>query len=145
VSYRCPVCKTPLWKEPFLLRRLKCPRCGAEFRPTVPWAFVRVLLLLIVLLGLALFIIVYGQRQWLVLLFVVTVIGFFWYLSSLVNLEKIAHDLTVPEGPVNSEDLQLDLQNQSEEREEGISGSLFYAVDLIVLLLSVLFAIRLFQ
>lgn len=143
MSYRCPVCRTPLWKEPFLLRRLKCPRCGAEFRPTVPWALVRVLLLLIVLLGLALFIVVFGQQPWLFLLFVVAVVGFFWYLSRLVNLEKIAQDLTVPEGPVNSEDLQLNLKDRGEEREEGVSGTFFYAAILAAVVLFVLFLIHL--
>lgn len=143
MSYRCPVCKTPLWKEPFLVRRLRCPRCGAEFRPTVPWAYVRVLLLLIVLLGLALFILVFGQNPWLVLLFLAAVIGFFWYLSSLVNLEQIARDLTVPEGPVDSQGLKLELKNQTEEREEGLSGTFFYIVALAALVLFLLFIIRL--
>jgi len=145
VSYRCPVCKTPLWKEPFLLRRLKCPRCGAEFKPTVPWTYVRALLLLIVLLGLALLILVFGQNPWLILFFVAAVIGFFWYLSRLVNLEQIAPDLTVPEGPVDSGNLKLELKNQTEEREEGLSGTYFYVAALAALVLFILFIIRLVQ
>lgn len=145
MSYRCPVCKTPLWQEPFLLRRLKCPRCNAEFRPTVPWAYVRVLLLLIVLLGLALIILVFGQNPWLLLLFIAAVIVFFWYLSRLVNLEQIARDLTVPEGPVDSEQLQLKLKDQTEDGEEGLSGTFFYVAVLAAMVLFFLIIIRLLQ
>jgi len=132
-----------LWKEPFLLRRLKCPRCGAEFRPTVPWAYVRVLLLLIVLLLVVLSILVLGQNPWLILCFVAAVIGFFWYLSRIVNLEKIAGDLRVPEGPVNSEDLQLELKDPSDEREEGLSSTFFYVVAFVAFILFVLIIVRL--
>lgn len=103
------------------------------------------MLLLIVLLGLALFLLVFGQNLWLIVLFFVAVIGFFWYLSSLVNLEKIARDLTVPEGPVNSEDLQLDLKDQAEESEEGLSGTFFYVAALAAMVLFFLFIIRLLQ
>jgi len=147
VSYRCPVCKTPLWKEPYLLRRLKCPRCGAEFRPTVPWTYVRALLLLIALLGLALVILMFGQNSWLILLFIAAVIGFFWYLSRLVNLEQITGDVPVPEGPVNREDLQLELKNQTEDREEarGVSSTFFFLVLFAALALFILFLFRLMQ
>jgi hypothetical protein len=102
-------------------------------------------LLLIVLLGLALFIMVFGQQPWLILLFVAAVIGFFWYLSRLVNLEEIGRDLTVPEGPVNSEELQLELKNQTEDREEGVSSTFFYVVVFAALVLVFLFVIRLLQ
>ena len=127
------------------MRRLKCPRCGAEFKPTVPWSYVRVLLLLIVLLSLALFTMVFGQNPWLLLLFFAAMIGFIWYLSRLVNLEKIARDLTVPEGPLNSEDLQLDLKDQAEDREEGLSGTFFYVVVLTAVVLFFLLIVRLLQ
>jgi len=103
------------------------------------------MLLLIVLLGLALFILVFGQTLWLFVLFFVAVVGFFWYLSSLVNLEEIARDLTVPEGPVNSDNLQLDLKDQAEESEEGLSGTFFYVAALAAMVLFFLFIIRLLQ
>jgi hypothetical protein len=99
--------------------------------------------LLIVLLALALFITFLGQNLWLLLLFIVAVIGFFWYLSRLVNLEQVTRDLTVPEGPVNSEELQLDLKDQSEDREEGLSGTFFYLIVLAAVVLFCLLVIRL--
>ena len=141
MSYRCPVCKTPLWKEPFLVRRLKCPRCNAEFRPTVPWVYVRVLLLLIALLGLAMVILALGQNPWLILLFLFAVVGFFWYLSRLVNLEQIAGDLTVPEGPIHSEDLHLDLEDQNQPKRKkpkesrSVSSVVFYGLVLLTVIL----------
>jgi len=103
------------------------------------------MLLLIVLLGLALFILVFGQNLWLLVLFVAAVIGFFWYLSSLVNLEEITRDLTVLEGPVNSEDLKLGLKDQDDGSEEGLSGTFFYVAALAAMVLFFLFIIRLLQ
>jgi hypothetical protein len=97
--------------------------------------------LLITLLGLAMVILVLGQNPWLILLFLFAVVVFFWYLSRLVNLEQITGDLTVPEGPIHSEDLHLDLEDQnrlkkSEQKESrSVSSAVFYCLLLVTLIL----------
>jgi hypothetical protein len=148
MSHRCPICKTPLWKRPLLLRRLKCPRCGAEFRPTVPWAYFRLLLFLVLILSLTLVLVIFGENHWLLLLFLFAVAGFFWYLPKLVNLERIPGDLTVPEGPV-TEGLQLELEyqrwNEPDESDDGrrVGGGVYYLAIILVLVLVSLLIYRL--
>ncbi len=102
MANQCPVCRAPLWRRPFA-RRLRCPRCGAEFRPTVPLALFQLLLavLLVAVLGLAL--VVSRPYAWLVLL-VLLVSGFLtWFLPRMVRLEVESPGLRVAEGPGEGE------------------------------------------
>jgi hypothetical protein len=59
-----------LWTDPlFTPSRLVCPRCGAVFKPTVPWAFFRILVLIILALSVTLIVFIAGYRPWLILVF----------------------------------------------------------------------------
>ncbi len=53
MSQHCPVCRARIWTDPlFSPARLHCPRCGAEFSPTVSWLYFRGLLLIVIVLSL---------------------------------------------------------------------------------------------
>ncbi len=116
MSQRCPVCKARLWTDPLLTQgRLSCPRCGAEFRPTVPWAYFRILLL--VVLTLAVFVISsFSERSLWMLVFLIGAAVFFWFLPRFIDLQHIS-DLRVPEGPMNTERLDLELGDSNWEEK----------------------------
>lgn len=139
MSYLCPVCKTRLWHRPFY-RRLKCPRCGAEFKPTVPWAYFQLLLVLFVLVSAGLLVIVYGRSVWMIPLFFCLIAAFFIFLPKLIDLQPI--DFTVAEGPVIAEEMQLKLKysdwDREEEGETSGFGPFYYLSILLILLVFVL-------
>lgn len=118
MSQRCPVCKARLWTDPLLTSgRLSCPRCGAEFRPTVPWAYFRILLLVVVTLAV-LVISSFSQPSIWILIFLIGAAIFFWFLPRFIDLQHIS-DLRVPEGPMDAEQLELKLEDrQWEEKYE---------------------------
>jgi hypothetical protein len=135
MSYLCPVCKSRLWHRPFH-RRLKCPRCGAEFKPTVPGAYFQLLLVLFVLVSVGLVVIVYGRSMWLIPLFFCLIAAFFIFLPKLIDLQPI--DFTVAEGPLTAEEMQLKLEYSDwDRREENQSPGFgpFYYVSIVLLLL----------
>lgn len=117
MSQRCPVCKTRLWTDPLLTPgRLSCPRCGAIFRPTVPWVYFRFLLLVVVTLALLVILSFSESNLWIVL-FLIGVAIFFWFLPRFIDLQPISGELGVPEGTMDPEKLKLKLGD--EDREEG--------------------------
>ncbi len=117
MSQRCPVCKTRLWTDPLLTPgRLSCPRCGATFRPTVPWVYFRFLLLVVVTLALLVIFSFSESNIWIVL-FLIGVAVFFWFLPRFIDLQRISGELGVPEGTMDPEELKLKLGD--EDWEEG--------------------------
>jgi len=83
-SQHCPVCKTPLWTDSLLTpSRLRCPRCGTEFKPTVPWQYVRILFIVVVALAiLVVALLTQGNLLWIVSLLVIGALAAcLWYLS----------------------------------------------------------------
>lgn len=114
-SQRCPVCKTPLWTDPFLTpSRLRCPRCGTEFKPTVPWQYVRILFIAVVALAiLVVALLTQGNLLWIVSLLVVGALAAcLWYLSRLIDLQKIGPELTPEEGVLDSKQMKLQLETR---------------------------------
>lgn len=144
MAERCPICKSPLWQGPFL-RNLKCPRCGAEFRPTVPWTYFQLLLVLFVLLSLSVVIVFSGHNVWLIFLFLLGVALFFWYLPKLIDLKRVRDGLSI-HGPVTNEELQMEFSYRDwdeEEEDKPIRFSPLYYLSVVTLLL--LFALILFR
>lgn len=142
MSYRCPVCKARLWQGPFF-RRVHCPRCGAEFRPTVPWSYFQVLVLLIVVLGLSLVLLLTGNNFWLMALFLIVAGLFLWFLPRLIDLEPVARDLGVA-GPVTNEEIQLELNYRNWVKDEEPTEprfALLYLVGLSLLLFLLVWAL----
>ena len=119
MSQRCPVCKARLWTDPLLTPgRLSCPRCGAVFRPTVPWVYFRVLLLVVVTLAVLVISFVFESSIW-ILLFLVGAAIFFWFLPCFIDLQHISGELRIPEGAIDSDQLKLNLGDEGwEERHE---------------------------
>ena len=135
MSYMCPVCRTRLWHRPFH-RRLKCPRCGAEFKPTVPSAYFQLLLLLFIMVCIGLVVIVYGHSLWLVFLFFCLIAAFFLFLPKWIDLQPI--DFTVADGPLTPDEMQLKLEYAEWERsgeEQSPGFSPFYYFSIVLLLL----------
>ena len=112
MSQRCPVCKTWLWTEPLTVRsRMECPRCGAEFKATVPWFYVRILLIFLVFLALALiFVVSHGDLPLLTLLVIVGLL--LWFAPRLIQFDPIGPKLTPSEGLLESRQWKT----RSEER-----------------------------
>lgn len=124
MSQHCPICKARLWTDPWLTPgRLSCPRCGAEFRPTVPWAYFRILLLVVVTLAV-LVISFFSERSIWILVFLIGAAIFFWILPRFIDLQHIS-DLRVPEGPMDTDQLELKLQDKrwEEKQDEFQEGS----------------------
>ncbi len=148
MSQRCPVCKTRLWTDPlFTSGRLSCPRCGATFRPTVPWAYFRFLLLVVVTLALLVISSFSDSNIW-VFLFLIGVAVFFWFLPRFIDLQRISGDLGVPEGPVDTEEFKLRLrdegweEDQAEFEEKSRFRQLVYLLMVIAVTLVILFLAR---
>ncbi len=117
MSQPCPVCKTRLWTDPFLTPgRLSCPRCGTVFRPTVPWAYFRLLLLVVVVLALLVIFSLSDSSLW-IFLFLIGVAIFFWFLPRFIDWQRISSDLQVPEGTMDTEELKLELRDDDWERK----------------------------
>lgn len=136
MSQRCPVCRARIWSDPLLTPgRLRCPRCGAVFRPTVPWVYFRVLLLAVVALALILIISLSQTHFWL-LLFLVGLIVFFWFLPRFIDLQRISGELTTPEGPMDTKHLEDEdwRQKQDKFEEELDFRQLVYILVAVILL-----------
>jgi uncharacterized protein (DUF983 family) len=95
----CPVCKARLWTDPlFTPDQLKCPRCGAEFRPTVAWRYVRTLLIVAVAL-IAVVLLLLPLRTFWLLIFLLLVTLSCSYLPRLIDLQRMPGSLQLSEGP----------------------------------------------
>lgn len=111
MSQLCPVCKTRLWTDPiFTPSKLRCPRCGAEFKPTVPWIYFRILLLVVVFLGLVVIMLLTRGNIWL-FLFLLGLAVFLWFLPRIINLQHIGPELTPSEGVLDPRQLELKLED----------------------------------
>jgi hypothetical protein len=103
---------------------------------------------LVLILSLTLVLVIFGENHWLLLLFLLAVVGFFWYLPKLVNLERIPGDLTVPEGPVTDRlQLKLDYKTWGErdeiDEERRVGGGVYYLAIIVVLVLIAVLVLRL--
>ena len=148
MSQRCPVCNSPLWTDPLLTpTRLKCPRCGSDFRPTVPWRYLRILLLLVVAFAL-LAIVSLSETHFWVLLFLVGLTVFFWFLPRFIDLERISGELTTPEGPMDTSQLRLKLKDDNQDRKETLDEEqsfrrfVYLLISVILLLLFVVSLVK---
>ena len=104
MTHICPVCKARLWRGPFA-RRLRCPRCGAEFRPTVSLFYFQILFVLFLVVCLAVVVVLSRNHPWysatlgLILILVAAL------LPRLVRLEPDSQPLPLAEG-LGPDDLQ---------------------------------------
>lgn len=118
MSQRCPVCKTRLWTDPiFTPSRLVCPRCGAAFRPTVPWAAFRILVLLVLVLSITLVLFLARQKPWLVA-FVAVLLLFLRFLPRLMNLQHTSNELGLTDGVMDPDRMRLQLDDKHLEKRE---------------------------
>ena len=115
MSQKCPICKTRLWSDPMLVRsKLRCPRCGAEFKPTVPWYYVRILLILLIVLALVLtFIVSQGNLPLLVLFAIVGLL--LWFAPRLIHFEPVGPELNPSEGVLDPQDWRLRVEDRNLE------------------------------
>ena len=111
MSHRCPVCKARLWTDSLLIpSRLSCPRCGAEFRTTVYWGYLRVLLVVVV--PLVIFVIFsFSEYGIWILAFLIGAAILYWILQRFFHLQHIS-DLPILEGPADLDTLELRLEDQ---------------------------------
>ena len=123
MSQRCPVCKTPLWTDDVLARRLKCPRCGAEFRPTVSWLQFRAIIFVVLVAGFGLLVFFTDAGTVLVGVVFVVLVFFFFLLPRFIELIEIPSKLSVAEGPADDRQLRLEYQEWSESEPEYQPGT----------------------
>lgn len=98
MTHTCPVCRARLWRRP-LARRLQCPRCGAEFRPTVSLFSFQILFFLFLLVCLAVVIALSGNYLWLTALLGLILIVSAIFLPRLVRLEPDSGSMPIADGP----------------------------------------------
>ena len=102
---------------------LKCPRFGAEFNPTVPWNYGRLLFIVVIALALLLIaLLTRGNLLWFLFSVVAFgLLGCFWYLSRAIHLHQIGPELNPSEGLLDSKQLELALEDaqRSHEYEEN--------------------------
>ena len=143
MSQKCPVCKTRLWSDPMLVRsKLRCPRCGAEFKPTVPWHYVRILLILLIVLALVLtFIVSQGNLPLLVLFAIVGL--HLWFAPRLIHFEPIGPELNPSEGVLDPQDwrMRVEDQNLEEKLAEAVERWRFRWALSVVIILGLLLAL----
>lgn len=137
MSQNCPVCHTPLWSDPLLVRsKMRCPRCGAEFKPTVPWHYVRILLIFLIVLAFVLIFIVSQGNLPLLILF--AILGLLlWMAPRLIHFEPIGPELTPSEGVLDSQEWRMQLEDRDlEERlAEAVERWRFrWALSVVVIL-----------
>ena len=137
MSQKCPVCKTRLWSDPLLVRsKMKCPRCGAEFKPTVPWHYVRILLILLIVLAFVLiFVISQGNVPLLVLLAIIGLL--LWFAPRLIHFEPIGPELNPSEGVLDPQDwrMRVEDQNLEEKLAEAVERWRFrWALSVVIIL-----------
>lgn len=144
MSHLCPVCKARLWTDPlFRTGQLNCPRCGTVFRPTVSWRYFRFLLFIVVALCLGIIVFLTRTNLWL-FLFLMGVVVFFWFLTRVINLQRISGELRLPEGPLDAEEMKLRLgdenwkmQHQIYQEESRFKRLIYFLIALILFLLVV--------
>ena len=143
MSQKCPVCKTRLWSDPLLVRsKMKCPRCGAEFKPTVPWHYVRILLILLIVLAFVLiFVFSQGNVPLLVLLVIIGLL--LWFAPRLIHFEPIGPELNPSEGVLDPQDwrMRVEDQNLEEKLAEAVARWRFRWVLSVVIILGLLLAL----
>ena len=137
MSQKCPVCKTRLWSDPMLVRsKMRCPRCGAEFKPTVPWHYVRILLVLLIVLALVLsFIVSQGNLPLLVLFAIVGLL--LWFAPRLIHFEPVGPELNPSEGVLDPQDwrMRVEDRNLEERLAEAVEKWRFrWALSVVVIL-----------
>ncbi len=137
MSQKCPVCKTRLWSDPMLVRsKMRCPRCGAEFKPTVPWHYVRILLVLLIVLALVLtFIVSQGNLPLLVLFAIVGLL--LWFAPRLIHFEPVGPELNPSEGVLDPQDwrMRVEDRNLEERLVEAVEKWRFrWALSVVVIL-----------
>ena len=143
MSQKCPVCKTRLWSDPLLVRsKMKCPRCGAEFKPTVPWHYVRILLILLIVLAFVLiFVVSQGNVPLLVLLAIIGLL--LWFAPRLIHFEPIGPELNPSEGVLDPQDwrMRVEDQNLEEKLAEAVERWRFRWALSVVIILGLLLAL----
>lgn len=135
MAQHCPVCNTRLWTDPlFTPRRLNCPRCGAEFKPTVSWFYFRVLLLLAIGLAFVLIAILTRGDIWLLLLIALLTISLL-LLPRLIDFQRIGPELFPSEGVLDAEQMKLELKDArtQQELDEDEEHRRFYRLTYLVL------------
>ena len=137
MSHKCPVCKTRLWSDPLLVRsKMTCPRCGAEFKPTLPWHYVRILLILLIVLAFVLvFVVSQGNIPLLVLLAIIGLL--LWFVPRLIHFEPIGPELNPSEGVLDAQDwrMRVEDQNLEEKLAEAVEKWRFrWALSVVVIL-----------
>ena len=133
MSNRCPVCKARLWKG-HLFRKTRCPRCGTEFRTTVPVAYFQLLFLVVILLSITVILILSQHPLWPILLLLLLLLLLFWFLPKIVRLEPDSPPLTVADGALRGKSLP-EWEEDGEEDELSFGMLTFLSVALVAVLL----------
>ena len=142
---RCPVCRSRLWSDVlFHGSKLRCPRCGAEFKATVPWMYVRVIFAIII--GMAFVVVGLLIPGNLTMLFILLVIVLaFWLLPYIVRFELIGPELRTSRRSLDSKEWGKALEGEhfseeriDEERKYFFSKLLWFSLfsSLVLLLIS---------
>ncbi|HUG43083.1 MAG TPA: hypothetical protein VMN76_02475 [Acidobacteriota bacterium] len=119
-------------------RKITCPRCGSEFKTTVPWRYFQFLFFVLVACAL-LYILLYTSRGIGVLTtFILAVVVFFWYLPRLIDLEQISGSLPALEGPLDEERMRLKMKRRDWEEEEESDEAPWAQYHLTILLVVLL-------
>ena len=137
MSQKCPVCKTRLWSDPLLVRsKMRCPRCGAEFKPTVPWHYVRILLIFLLILAFVLiFVVSQGNVPLLVLFAIMGLL--LWFAPRLIHFEQMGPELNPSKGVLDPQDwrMRVEDQNLEERLAEAVERWRFrWALSVVVIL-----------
>ena len=137
MSQKCPVCRTRLWSDPLLVRsKMTCPRCGAEFKPTIPWHYVQILLILLIVLAFVLvFVVSQGNIPLLVLLAIIGLL--LWFAPRLIHFEPIGPELNPSEGVLDARDWRMRVEDQKLEEKlaEAVEKWRFrWALSVVVIL-----------
>lgn len=148
MSQRCPVCKTPLWTDDVFSRHLKCPRCGAEFRPTVSWLQFRVVVLVMLVVGFMSIVFFSEAGPLLVGIIFVGLVLFFLLLPRFIQLSQIPPNLSMADGPLDDRQLYLEFRDWMDQYPDfqptAGPGHLTLVAVLVCLLLLTVFVARLF-
>ena len=115
---------------------MRCPRCGAEFKPTVPWHYVRILLILLIVLAFVLiFVVSQGNVPLLVLLAIIGLL--LWFAPRLIHFEPIGPELNPSEGVLDAQDwrIRVEDQNLEEKLAEAVERWRFrWALSVVIIL-----------
>ena len=132
LTQKCPVCKARLYKTG-LPGKVRCPRCGAEFRPTVPLLYFQVLLVLF-LVVCSLLVIDWSSRSfWPFVIFGVLLILFLGLLSRFARMEIDPTKIPIA-GGVGPEDIPYKLPYDDwDEPEQGVRPGLFLVLLCVLL------------